>query len=143
MLGLLTMGCAPKMAPVLNQGQVCNAQKMENWRYSLNEFERDEGGGATDCFSISKAAIDHTIKKHVNEIRDCAEQRIAHCPGQKRFSVRMVIDNQGVVSHSTIVSGSHFDSRLMQCVAEKTQSWVFPKPKYSKSYAFVYPFLME
>ena len=142
-IGLSMTGCAMKKNTFKSQGHLCAEQQQESWRYKLNVVEEDEEQITKDCFSISKAEIDDTIRQNADDIFDCLEQSIARCPGQKRISVSMVINKMGGVSKSAIVKGSHYDTDLMRCVAEKTANWAFPKPKYSEHYAFVYPFLME
>ena len=95
------------------------------------------------CFSISKQAIDDTMRANAGDILGCLEESLGHCPERKKIALSVAIDEQGTVSSASVIRGSHYSPDLLRCVEEQVMQWDFPRPRYSDHYAFVYPFVME
>lgn len=91
---------------------------------------------------LDKEIVRRTIRRHMNEVRHCYEQRLAGNPAlHGRLVVDFAISAQGLVVTSSVASSNVGDSRLDACVVQAVRRWPFPAANTSGLTLVSYPFV--
>jgi len=93
--------------------------------------------------NLDKEIIRRIIRRHLNEVKYCYEQELAHRPGLGgRVMVQFTIAASGQVIASTLQNSTVGDSRVEACTVQAVRRWEFPKPLGGQMVIVSYPFVM-
>jgi len=93
---------------------------------------------------LSREAVRRVIRRHVNEVRFCYEQRLAERPDLAgRVTVSLVISGTGVVQSGSVASTTLHDGPVEGCVAQTARRWTFPAPEGGGATLVNYPFVFD
>jgi TonB family protein len=94
--------------------------------------------------SLDKEIIRRIIRRHINEVKWCYEQELAHQPGLAgRIMVQYTIAATGQVVDSVLQSSTMANERLERCTVESVRRWQFPMPLGGGSVIVSYPFVFS
>jgi TonB family protein len=92
--------------------------------------------------SLPSEVIRRVIRRHINEVRHCYEQRLAQNPSLAgRVGVRFVIGPTGRVISAEVESSTMNDGETEACIAAAVRRWTFPAPDGGGIVAVSYPFV--
>lgn len=94
--------------------------------------------------SLSRELIRRYIRRHLNQVRSCYEQRLASSPDLAgRVAVRFTIGATGQVSRSDVASSTLGNPQTEQCVAGVVRQIQFPAPEGGGVVQVTYPFTFQ
>jgi len=93
---------------------------------------------------LSREVIRRVVRRHINEVRFCYEQRLTERPDLAgRVTVNLLIAGTGAVQSSHVASTTLGDAQLERCVAQAGRRWTFPVPEGSGMTLVTYPFVFD
>ncbi len=99
-------------------------------------------GQASVGGSLDKEIIRRVIRRHVNEVQYCYEQRLQAKPDLGgRITVQFTIGTAGSVTTSVVESSTLADARAESCVVQAVRRWEFPHPVGGAPAVVSYPFV--
>lgn len=99
-------------------------------------------GVMTSTSSMSAESIRRTVRRHINEVRFCYEQRLSSRPDlQGRVTVSFVISGEGTVQSSVVSASTLNDATVEGCVSAAVRRWSFPAPEGGGVVGVSYPFV--
>ncbi|WP_164016673.1 AgmX/PglI C-terminal domain-containing protein [Pyxidicoccus trucidator] len=92
---------------------------------------------------LNKDAIQEVLAAHRPEIRACYEQtiRTRGFTPEGRLVVGFVIEADGAVRESRLVSATTDSPMLERCVLERVATWTFPRPQSNGRVSVHYPYV--
>jgi metallo-beta-lactamase class B len=94
-------------------------------------------GGAKDI-------VRSIIRRHINEVKACYEEELAHKPGLAgRMLVQFSVSGAGKVIDSVLVSSTLGNARVERCGVMAVRRWQFPKTVGGGIVIINYPFVFE
>ena len=94
--------------------------------------------------STNKEDIRKAIKKHLPEIKECANHAIGHQPSGK-IVVDFDVNDQGAVTRSDFIleKTTLRDLIVQQCITHKISVWTFPKAAKGQIVNVQYPIVFN
>jgi len=100
-------------------------------------------GQASVRGNLDKEIIRRIIRRHLNEVKYCYEQELAHRPGLGgRIMVQFTIAASGEVIASMLQNSTVGDSRVESCTVQAVRRWEFPRPIGGGIVIVSYPFVL-
>jgi hypothetical protein len=94
----------------------------------------------TTTGGLSREAIQHTIRRHMNEVRFCYERELSSNPSlEGRVSVTFMVDATGTVRQANAAGEGMSD--VSSCVATAVRRWTFPESEGPTG--VTYPFVFQ
>lgn len=94
--------------------------------------------------SLSKEVIRRIIRRHINEVRFCYEQRLRAVPSLTgRVDVKFVIAPDGGVRAASVARSTAGDPGVERCIVSAVRRWNFPSPGGGGIVPVTYPFFLE
>lgn len=101
-------------------------------------------GVATTVGSLSKEVIRRVVRRHINEVSFCYEQRLAKRPDlEGRVTINFIISQSGAVQSSQVKESTLGDGQAESCIAQAVRRWTFPAPEGGGIVVVNYPFLLN
>jgi TonB family protein len=92
--------------------------------------------------SLDKEIIRRIIHRHLNEVRFCYEEQLAHQPHLGgRVGVQFTISGRGQVITSVLQSSTLANRAVETCTVNAVRRWEFPQPQGGGLVMVSYPFL--
>ncbi|HJL18232.1 MAG TPA: AgmX/PglI C-terminal domain-containing protein, partial [Sandaracinaceae bacterium LLY-WYZ-13_1] len=102
------------------------------------------GGRPLVAGALSRQEIQGVIRRHLDAIRFCYEQRLAQDPDLAgRVTVRFEISPEGRVRTARVSASTLNDAAVERCVVRQVRRWRFPPPRGGGLVRVNYPFVFR
>jgi len=90
---------------------------------------------------LDKDIVRRIVRAHINEVRSCYHKALKSDPNAAgRVEVEFIIDADGLVQSSKLVSSTMTGQDAGPCIAKAIKRWTFPKPGDGGTVQVNYPF---
>lgn len=94
--------------------------------------------------AMSTSIIRRIVRAHINEVRYCYNEGLAHDPDlEGRVVVQFKIDPEGKVAESEVASSTVPNDAVGTCIAGAVERWKFPRPGDGDTAVVTYPFVLS
>jgi outer membrane biosynthesis protein TonB len=85
-----------------------------------------------------------TIRRHINEVKDCYERGLLRVPTLSgRVVLQFTIDRDGAVAQASVSSDALRDSEALSCIVDHAARWRFPSSPDGRVTTVTYPFVFQ
>ena len=100
-----------------------------------------EGDSGRRKGTLSKEALQSTVRRHLPEIKFCFDKELKQNPDVTgRVYIHFTISATGEVTRSDVQSSTVDNSAVEQCLASAVRRWPFPRPAGDAPVTVDYPF---